>query len=88
MRRRPLETGAFNPAPDPSSLAYDVVWELCIYVPSAYTIGHRSSLYAVIACRYLTMSDWILSFHDKLSVIRSLLPPTIQNVPKLMHDYL
>jgi len=35
-------------------------------------------------------SEWpdIVSFRDKLSVIRSLLPPTIQNVPKLKHEYL
>ena len=59
MRRHPLEIGAFNPAPDPTSDAQDVVCELCIYVSSAYTIGLPSSLYAVIARRYLTLSDQI-----------------------------
>jgi hypothetical protein len=49
MKRRPLEIGAFNPAPDPLSHAHGVVRELHIYVSPAYTIGLPSSLYVLIA---------------------------------------
>ena len=57
--RRPLEVGAFSPAPDPSSHARDAVREMCIKLSPAYTTGLPSSLYALIARRYLTVSDRI-----------------------------
>jgi len=53
---------------------------------------HNWSPFFPICCdsKQVLDSEWpdIMSFHDKLSVIRSLLPPTIQNIPKLKHEYL
>ena len=59
MRHCPLEIGAFNPAPDPSSHTWDVVHELCVEVSSVYTNGLPSSLYALIGRRCLTLNDWL-----------------------------
>ena len=56
MRPSPFQIGAFNPAPQPPSLSLDAVYEVCISVSSANTIGLPSSLYALMARKYLTVS--------------------------------
>jgi hypothetical protein len=52
IKRRPLETGAFGPALDPSDHSFGVVCEEWMYVSSVYVIGRFSKRNCLIFRKY------------------------------------